>query len=88
MHHTQLQRQTGGKQGCRLLWVLSCHPPLAARAASLCPLGMERRHHRWQPTHPPAQTRTLKCHKTNRTEKEMHYLNFHRYFSPCFPCFF
>lgn len=36
---------------------------------------------------PPAHTHTLKCHKTNRTEREMHYLNFHHYFSPWLPLF-
>lgn len=29
-----------------------------------------------------SHTHTLKCHKTNRTQREMHYLNFHHYFSP------
>lgn len=36
---------------------------------------------------PPAHIHTLKCHKTNRAEREMHYLNFHHYFSPWLPLF-
>lgn len=52
-----------------------------------CPLrGMERRHHCWRlPTLSRLRHTHTKCHKTNRTEKEMRYLNFHNYFSPLLP---
>lgn len=52
-----------------------------------CPLrGMERRHHCWRlPTLSQLRHIHTKCHKTNRTEKEMRYLNFHNYFSPLLP---
>lgn len=48
---------------------------------------MGRRQHCWQPHGPLLLTHALKCHKTNRTGREMHYLNFYHYFSPWLPLF-